>query len=256
MKRETIYFISDAHLGAPQPDAPQWEKQVIEFMRSIAGRAASLYILGDLFDFWIEYRNRVRPDYVPVVNELKELVADGVPIHYFAGNHDFALGPLITDTLGITVYPGHDEAMLQGKRVHLFHGDGLIRADAGYRLLKKILRNRLNQKLYKILPPQLGIGLASFFSGTSRKLGQGFWTEAVIAEYRAHAREYLDKGNDIVFFAHSHKAELSRWGDKYYCNTGAWMRSCNFATMTEGNVRLWRYRGDGAPEEIPATDRK
>ena len=252
MPGDTIYLFSDAHLGAPFPDAGRWETQCIDFLRSLHGRASALYILGDLFDFWIEYRHCIRADYFRIVHELRNLVDSGIPVHYFAGNHDFAFGPFITQTLGITVYPGHFETELQGRRVHLYHGDGLLRLDVGYRLLRRILRNRVNQTLYKLLPPPLGIGLASFCSATSRRSREHTMTESMLAEYRSHAKEYLDKGNDIVFFAHTHKAELSRWTGKTYCNTGAWMRDYTYATMTEGNVRLWRY-GEGGAEELPAS---
>ena len=131
MNRDTIYFFSDAHLGAPVPEAPQWEKQCIGFLRTLPDRAEALYILGDLFDFWIEYRNAIRPDYFRVIHEIRNLVDLGIPVHYFAGNHDFAFGPFITGKLGITVHPGHEETVLQGKRVHLFHGDGLLRRTQG-----------------------------------------------------------------------------------------------------------------------------
>jgi len=256
MNRDTIYFFSDAHLGASVPDAPLWEKQCIEFLRTLPDRAAALYILGDLFDFWIEYRFAIRPDYFKVIHEIKKLVDLGIPVHYFAGNHDFAFGPFITDTLGITVHPGHEETVLQGRRVHLFHGDGLLRRDVGYRVLRSILRNRVIQALYRLLPPAAGIPLAQFFSATSRHYSDRLMSEKNIAEYRKHAKSFLDKGNDIVFLAHSHRPELSRWGTQFYCNTGAWMRTCNFATMTGGRVQLWRYREGGAAEELPAVDRK
>jgi UDP-2,3-diacylglucosamine hydrolase len=255
MIRDTVYFISDAHLGAPMPDAPLWEKQCVAFFRSIGGRAEAVYILGDLFDFWIEYRSAIRPDYFRVVYELKRLVDLGIPVHYFAGNHDFALGPFITDTLGITVHPDHEETTLQGRRVHLYHGDGLLRRDAGYKVLRSVLRNLMLQRLYRLLPPAAGIPLASFISGTSRSFSESRMDDEAVAEYRGHAKRYLDNGNDIVFLAHSHRAELSRWGDKVYCNTGAWMRGYTFATMEGGYVRLWRFREDGPAEEVPALDR-
>jgi UDP-2,3-diacylglucosamine hydrolase len=251
MTRKTIYFISDAHLGAPFKDAAQWERRLTEFFHSIADRAAALYILGDLFDFWIEYRHAIRTDYFLIVHELRKLIERGVEIHYFAGNHDFAFGPFITQTLGMTVHPGHERMVLQGRRVHLYHGDGLLGNDTGYRILKAMLRNRVYQAMYKLLPPAVGIGLAARVSGSSRKCGEKLMNEKIIAEYRSHARAYLEKGNDIVIFGHSHHAELSCWGDdKVYCNTGAWMRQYNFATMNEGKLRLWRYRGTAEPEEV------
>jgi hypothetical protein len=133
----------------------------------------------------------------------------------------------------------------------------LLRIDAGYRVLKRLLRNKVNQSIYKmLLPLGVGIRLGSFFSGSSRRVGEGFMSEKIFAEYRAHARTYLDRGSDIVFLAHSHQAELSCWGEKVYCNTGAWMRTYNFATMTGGIVKLWRYREDGTEEELPSVERK
>jgi UDP-2,3-diacylglucosamine hydrolase len=254
MNGDAIYIISDAHLGAPFTDAPEWERHCISFFRGIADRASVLYLLGDLFDFWIEYRHAIRPDYFRIVHELKNLVDRGIQVHYFAGNHDFALGPFLTDTVGIKVYPGHEETVLQGKRVHLYHGDGLIRRDVGYRVLKRLLRNPLNQALFKLLPPWIGVPLGSVCSGMSRSI-KGDCSPELRAEYRAAAKSYLDKGNDIVFFAHSHHAEISRWGNKIYCNTGAWMRSYNFATLDGGVVRLWRYRSGLEPEEVAVIDR-
>lgn len=258
MNRNTVYFISDAHLGAPFKDAAEWERQLIGFLRSIADHAGALYILGDLFDFWIEYRHAIRADYFPVVHELRKLVEQGVEIHYFAGNHDFAFGPFITFTLGMIVHPGHEQMALQGRHIHFYHGDGLLRNDVGYRILKSLLRNRAYQAMYKLLPSSVGIGLAALVSGSSRKHREGSRdNEKIIAEYREHARMYLGKGNDIVFLGHSHHAELSSWGDdKIYCNTGAWMRHYNFATMTDGKVRLWRYRGALGPEEVSPIERK
>lgn len=253
MNRNTVYFISDAHLGAPFKDDAEWERQLIRFLRSIADRAGALYILGDLFDFWIEYRHAIRADYFPVVHELRKLIEQGVEIHYFAGNHDFAFGPFITSTLGMIVHPGHEQMVLQGRNVHFYHGDGLLRNDVGYRILKSLLRNPLYQSMYKLLPPSVGIGLAALVSGSSRKHREGLKdNKKIIAEYREQARTFLEKGSDLVFLGHSHHAELSIWPDaKIYCNTGAWMRDYNFATMTDGNVRLWRYRGTLDPEEVP-----
>jgi UDP-2,3-diacylglucosamine hydrolase len=256
MGNDTIYFISDAHIGAPFLKASEWEQRCIEFFQFIRNRACELYILGDLFDFWIEYHYAIRPDYFRTIHELKNLVENGINVHYFAGNHDFALGPFLTDTVGIKVYPSHKEVYLQGKHVYLYHGDGLIAKDRRYRILKGLLRNPVLQKLYKLLPPAMGIPLGSFCSGTSRTLNEHRMIEAMLSEYRDCAKSLLDQDKDIVFFAHTHEAELSRWGQKMYCNTGAWMRTFNFATLKDGMVRLWIYRNGYDLEELPAIDRK
>jgi UDP-2,3-diacylglucosamine hydrolase len=251
----TIYIVSDAHIGAPFPDAAVWEREFIEFVEKLPDGTEALYILGDLFDFWIEYGRAIRSDYFNVLCALKNLTGRGIAIHYFAGNHDFAFGPFITETLGMVVHAGEASFELQGKRVHLFHGDGLIRRDFLYRLMKKLLRNPFNQALYKLLPTELGISLASFCSASSRRAGERFMNEKIVDEYREHALAILEKGSDIVFFGHSHHAELSGWGSRIYCNTGAWMRHYNYATLSEGKVRLWCYRGHDAPQEIQIVDR-
>jgi UDP-2,3-diacylglucosamine hydrolase len=256
MNDDTLYFVSDAHLGAPFADAPEWERTCTEFLRSLPDRATSLYILGDLFDFWIEYPHAIRPEYFQTVHELRNLIDRGVEVHYLAGNHDFALGPFLTQTIGIKVYTDNLRTVLQGRQVLMHHGDGLIRKDVRYRILKRLLRNQFNQKLYKLLPMSIGVPLGSFCSGTSRKMNEHRMTEAILSEYRDAAKTYLDQGNDIVFFAHTHEAELSRWGEKAYCNTGAWMRTFNFATMERGMVRLWVWRNDQEPSELPAIERK
>ena len=186
-----IYFISDAHIGAPFPDASRWEESLIAFLRSLPDNISVLLILGDLFDFWIEYGLAIRADYFNLLHELKKLGERGIPIHYFAGNHDFAFGPFITKTLGMSVYGGDVQTVLQGRHVHLFHGDGLIKRDIGYRALKTLLRNPVNQAFYKLLPPAIGIKLASFFSAGSRRAGERFMSEKIVDEYRHHAEVCL-----------------------------------------------------------------
>jgi len=249
-----IYIVSDAHIGAPFPDAPLWERELIAFIDGISDGAAALYILGDLFDFWIEYGSTIRADYFKVLHALRKLIERGIAVHYFTGNHDFAFGPFITETLGMIMHPDHVTADVQGRHIHLYHGDGLIRRDIAYRMLKRLLRNPLSQALYKLLPAQIGISLATFCSASSRKASERSMNENIVDEYRRHALSYLRSGSDIVFFGHSHHAELSKWGEKIYCNTGAWMRSYNYATLEGGEVRLWRYR-PGDPQEIQAMDR-
>jgi UDP-2,3-diacylglucosamine hydrolase len=248
-----IYIVSDAHIGAPFQDALLWEREFIAFIDAIPDNVAALYILGDLFDFWIEYGSIIRADYFNVLHALRKLIERGIAVHYFAGNHDFAFGPFITETLGMIMHPGHVVAEIQARRIHLYHGDGLIRRDIAYRTMKRVLRNSLAQALYKLLPVKVGISLAAFCSISSRKARECYMSEKIVDEYRQHALSYLKNGSDIVFFGHSHHAELLRWGEKIYCNTGAWMRHYNYATLTGGEVRLWRYRS-GDSQEIQAMD--
>jgi len=251
-RQKPLYFISDAHLGLSIKGCDQREAHLIEFLRCIAATGQGLFILGDLFDFWIEYRRAIRPDYFSVLCELARLVEKGIPIHYLAGNHDFALGPFLEKTVGIQTHDAHYTATLQGKKVYLYHGDGLIRRDVGYRILKKILRNPFNQKLYKFLHPDIGVPLGSLCSGSSRKVTSHFITEDVLQEYRDHARRYLNAGNDIVMFGHTHRPEIRHWDGKTFCNTGEWIKQYTYAKLENGVLSLWRYIPGQNPQEITA----
>jgi UDP-2,3-diacylglucosamine hydrolase len=250
MIETSAYFISDVHLGIARAGQEQREAELIDFLRSIGESADFLFILGDFFDFWIEYNYAIRPDYFPILHELKRLAESGTQIHYLAGNHDFALGTFLQKHIGITIHPGHVSTTIGGRKLHLFHGDGTLRSDHGYRLLRSVLRNPVNQKLFKLLHPDIAVPLANFFSSSSRLLMAERMTEAHRAEYRQAAQQFLRQGDDVVFFGHTHNAELCQWGNTTYCNTGNWLKNRNFATLNQGQVRLWNYRTDGPPQEI------
>jgi UDP-2,3-diacylglucosamine hydrolase len=243
------YFVSDAHLGISMPGHDNRQKDILSFFDTVCKDAEALYIVGDLFDFWIEYRHAIRPDYFVVVSHLRRLVESGVQVHYLAGNHDFALGPFLRDTVGVTIHQEHLETVIQGRKVHLYHGDGLVKADVGYRVLKKILRNPFNQRIYKLIHPDIGVPLASFFSGNSRKILSKWLTEEKLEEYRQNAKRFL-ASSDIVIFGHTHKPEIKKFGEKTYVNTGEWIRKYTYAKMENGEISLWQWFADKPAEEI------
>lgn len=243
MTQNIAYFISDAHLGSTAPDAEEREARVIAFLESIAHKARHLFIVGDFFDFWIEYTHAIRPDYFHVLYELKRLNKQGVEIHYLAGNHDFALGSFLTETIGISVHPtGCQSIRLQGKNIYISHGDGLMPSDHGYRILKKILRNPLCQKIYKMLHPNWGIPLAEVFSRTSRDQISFRSRESERNAYRQVAKNMLESGPDIVIFGHTHYPEMCSWNGKIYCNTGDWIQHFTYAVMENGEICLKEFR--------------
>lgn len=252
MSNQTVFFISDAHFGIPVQGGEYREEHFADLLENAPKNLSDLYIIGDLFDFWVEYRYTIRSDYFSVLFSLKKLVQRGVKVHYLAGNHDFALGSFLKEIIGIDIYHNSLEIEIQGKRVYLFHGDGLIKKDMGYRILKKVLRNPFNQRLYKLLHPDWGVTIGSFFSGSSRKYLRKFLSESIIREYRNHALKQLEAGNDIVIYGHTHRAELCHFDSGIYLNTGSWLINYNYASMTDGEVSLWRYRPDMLPESISA----
>jgi UDP-2,3-diacylglucosamine hydrolase len=251
MTQETAYFISDAHLGINTRDAETKEARLIAFFEEITHRAEHLFIMGDLFDFWIEYSYAIRPDYFHILYEFRRLIKQGVTIHYIAGNHDFALGEFLSEKIGMVVHPsGWLRLNLQGKSLYLSHGDGLMPSDHGYRVLKKILRNPLCQWSYKKIHPDWGVPLAEWFSSTSREQAGDRPLESELTAYRKIAKGMLMQGYDIVVFGHTHYPELRSWNGRIYCNTGDWIRHFTYAEMRNGAICLKKFGSDDPPIPI------
>lgn len=247
---EVFYFISDAHLGPDLPYPDHRENWLIEFLNRIQADAAQLFIVGDLFDFWIEYGRIIRSDYFKILSVLAGLIGKGVKVHYIAGNHDFALGPFLTDQIGIQVHENSLSIAHNGTRLYVTHGDGLIKADKGYRLLKKCLRHPTLKAIYRLLHPSLGIGLATFFSKMSRRQERAQGPKFGHQQYRTVAWEIAAQGHDLIVMGHTHHPEIIRHQNKVYCNTGDWINSFTYATFADDTLRLWRYRHGEAPVEI------
>ena len=250
MTTTSAYFISDAHLGDNLPYPAQRQQYLINFLDQIAADASHLFILGDLFDFWIEYRHGVRPDFFPILHALKNLVAAGVKIDYISGNHDFALGSFLGDKIGIDIHSDHLTCTLQERRLYLVHGDGLIKADTGYHLLKWLLRNRYLQSLFKLLPPDMGIPLATSVSMASRRRNHKKKRTFTYRDYRPVAWNIARQGFDMVLMGHTHQPELLQHGNWFYCNLGDWIGHYSYARLNGGNLDLFRFRPDGSPEPM------
>src|SRR3954470_21300966 len=164
-----IYFLSDFHLGAPNPAASlDREKRIVKFLDEIKDSAATIFVVGDLFDFWYEYKRVVPRGYVRILGKLAELTDAGIPIHFFVGNHDMWMKDYFQKELNIPVYFEPVSFEFNSKKFLVGHGDGLGPGDHGYKFIKKIFRNRFCQWLFGLLPPQAGIGLANYFSRKSR----------------------------------------------------------------------------------------
>ena len=152
--KKNIYFLSDFHLGAPNAEASLIrEKKIISFLDKIKDEAAEIFILGDMFDFWFEYKNVVPKGYTRLLGKLAEITDAGTPIHFFVGNHDMWMKDYFQKELNIKVYFNPEEFILLGKKFLIGHGDGLGPGDNGYKFLKKIFRNKISQFLFGILPP-------------------------------------------------------------------------------------------------------
>jgi UDP-2,3-diacylglucosamine hydrolase len=237
------YFISDVHLGLRSREEERAkEDRLLDFLRSVAGDAERLVIVGDLFDFWFEYRTVIPKGFHRTLAALHNLTGGGVPIDFLVGNHDCWLGDFFEAELGMTVHFKPFETLVQGKRVYVHHGDGLAENDLGYRMIKPVLRNRFNIWLYRWLHPDIGVRLARGSSRTSRQ----YTTNKHYGEGEGmarHAATLIDGGADIVVMGHRHVPELRPIGKGVYVNLGDWVTHNTFGVMRGGTITLETWNG-------------
>ncbi|MGL4364261.1 MAG: UDP-2,3-diacylglucosamine diphosphatase, partial [Bacteroidales bacterium] len=209
--RTHIYFISDLHLGLPVGDAAKREQKVIRWLESVRCTAKSIYLLGDIFDFWWEYKYVVPRGYVRFLGKLAELTDSGIQIHYLTGNHDIWVRDYLSTECGVQVYHKPQQVELENKRFFLAHGDGLGNPSIKYRIMKWIFTNRFLQILYGSLHPWLAIGFGQAWSKRSR-LSKG-----VAISFKGEENEHLfqfaktelaNQPIDFFVFGHRHTPML------------------------------------------------
>lgn len=246
--KKNIYFLSDFHLGAPNAAASLIrEKKIISFLDDIKNKAEEIFILGDMFDFWFEYKNVVPKGYTRLLGKLAQLTDAGIPIQFFVGNHDMWMKDYFQKELNIKVYFNPEEFNLGGKKFLIGHGDGLGPGDKGYKFLKIIFRNKISQFLFGILPPVVGIGLANYFSRKSRAQ-TGVSDEVYLGDDKewliAYCREVLaTKHYDYFVFGHRHlPIEFALNNQSTYINLGDWIKHFTYAEFNGQSLTLHTYQ--------------
>ena len=166
---ETALFISDLHLGLESPQKEKLkERKLVEFLHFANGKTGKLFIVGDLFDYWFEYRRVIQKGFFRTLTALQDLTEAGVEVNYLIGNHDFLHRDFFNKEIGVNLYQSELTATINGKKFFIAHGDGLVENDFGYKVLKKILRNEITQRMYSMLNRVFEIGLSSSQSKNSR----------------------------------------------------------------------------------------
>jgi len=234
------YFISDVHLGEqPEPLERVRVKQFLEFLRKIEKSASSVFIVGDLFDFWFEYKYVIPKKHFTVIHQLARMREKNIRIIYLAGNHDFWLGEFFDRELGIQTFNDEWTGEIDGKRFFLYHGDGVAKKDIGYRFFKKILRNPVSIAIYKWLHPDWGIPFARFVSGSSRQ-----YTDRINlddhSDYIDFAKHQFENGHDYVIMGHRHNPYEYEENGKKYINLGDWLYNFSYAVF-DGETLEIRY---------------
>lgn len=241
-----IYFASDFHLGIPNHQSSlEREKKIVRWLDFVGKDATHIYLLGDIFDFWFEYKYVVPKGYVRLLGKLAELTDAGVKITAFKGNHDMWMFGYFEHELNIPVLSEELEFESGGKKFYLHHGDGLGPGDYGYKLLKKIFRNPLCIGLFSILPPIIGIGIAKFFSSRSRLANQS--RDEVFQESSEWLLQYCkslmqQKHYDYMIFGHRHlPLDLKVESNSRYVNLGEWMHHFTYAVFDGTDLTLQSF---------------
>lgn len=242
-----IYFASDFHLGVDALESSKdRERRLVKWLREAAKDAHEIYLVGDLFDFWFEYKHAVPKGFTRVLGTLAELSDQGISIHLFTGNHDMWIFDYLPEEVGATVLREPIVRTWSGKRFFIGHGDGLGPGDHGYKFIKGVFASSLCQWLFARIHPNLGIAIANFWSRKSRKhsaekdrkfLGED---QEWLAQF---AREKLQSEHfDYFIFGHRHlPLDMSVGENARYINLGDWLGYYTYATFDGKSLELLTY---------------
>ena len=246
--RSMIYFASDFHLGIPDHDSSLLrEKRLVDWLEKCRADAREIFLMGDIFDFWFEYRSVVPKGFVRLLGKLAEITDQGIPVHLFTGNHDVWAFDYLAKELGIIIHRTPEIKEIGGKRFYLAHGDGLGPGDKGYKFLKKIFKNRVNQWLFRWLHPDIGASLALYFSRKSRTANMVREGRKEIPDGIEHemlfkyASELLHNGLNVDYFVFGHRhlpADVPLDGTSRLIILGDWLVNFSYAEFDGESVIL------------------
>lgn len=241
-----VYFASDFHLGVSGKDTSrQRELKIVNWLNSIQDTAASLFIVGDIFDFWFEYKYTIPKGFIRLQGKLAEFSDKGIPVYFFTGNHDMWMFDYFPKELGIPVYREPQEVSINNFKFLVGHGDGLGPGDHFYKFLKKIFANRACQIAFALLPSYIGMGIANLWSKKSRLnniskdekfLGEKEWL------YQYCLETQKKQPHDFYIFGHRHlPLDMNVGGNSRYINLGEWVNFYTYAEFDGKNLFLKTY---------------
>lgn len=241
------FFCSDFHFGiSAKETSKQREFLFIQWLEQFAGEMSDLYVLGDLFDFWFEYRNVVPKGGIRVLAALARIQDQGIPVHLFTGNHDQWMFGYIQEELGIPLYHDPINISKYGKNLVVGHGDGLGPGDHGYKFIKKIFRSTISRQLFGLIPPGIGIPMAKYWSGASRM--KGVKENKFLGPDQEWLIQYCEAQNkvdpaDFYIFGHRHlPIDWKLSNGARYINLGDWLQFHSFGTLDQEGFNFQFYR--------------
>jgi len=240
---DTAYFLSDTHFKYHSISENETKKRryFLDFLLSIEG-ASRLYLLGDIFDFWFEYRNVVPRHYHDILDGLYALHKGGTQIFMTGGNHDFWLGPYLSETLGFTILPSITTHTLQGRTITFTHGDTLLPGDHAYKTLKKIIRSRPVVALAHLVHPDILYGFAHGFSKASKGITKKKTEKSKNTLVNLAESSFFRWGNDVFVMGHVHFPCVECFGDRVFVILGDWEDHFSYLRLEESKLYLEYYR--------------
>ena len=246
-----VYFVTDFHLGIPTlEDSHERELKLLKFLDSIKADCEELFLMGDLFDFWFEYKTVIPRGFVRIQGKLAEFTDAGIPVHLFIGNHDLWCFGYLHDELGIQLHREAEVFTLKGKKFFMVHGDGQGPGDKGYKFLKKVFSNKVNQWLFRHIHPDIGVRLALRWSHKHRlkklknEVERGYYDNVPQTRLYQYAQEQaaLDPTIDFFVFGHQHKPMQYPSGDHALTTVvGNWIYDFTYAVFDGETMELKRY---------------
>ena len=242
-----IYFASDQHFGAPTKSlSKERESHFIKWLDQVQKDAAVLFLLGDLFDFWFEYKTVVPKGFVRILGKLASIVDHGIPVHYFVGNHDLWMKDYFETELNIFVYHKPKEFIFNSKSFFIAHGDGLGPNDKGYKRMKKLFINPIAKRIFQALHPDLGMRLGHYFS-LKNKLISGDKDSFFLGEEKEWLAQYAkrklqEKHHDYFIFGHRHiPMQINLNMNSKYINLGDWISHFTYATFDGSSIEIKKW---------------
>ena len=246
LSNKKIYFASDFHLGSPDYESSlKREKLLVRWLGEVQHDAAAIVLVGDIFDFWFEYKKVVPRGFVRLLGKIAHLTDEGIPVIFFTGNHDLWLSDYIQNELNVKVYEKPQKFIISDKRILVGHGDGLGTGDWSYKLLKKMFTSSFNKWAFARLHPNFAFRIAEFWSHISRMKSNGA-VEPFVPEtdhLYNFCNEHEKKNHfDYYIFGHRHiPLEIQLNNNSTYINLGEWIINPHYASFDGSKVSLHRY---------------
>lgn len=249
MTEKRIYFASDFHLGAPnEKESKKRERLLVKWLDEVKEDAEEIYLVGDIFDFWFEYKHVIPKGFVRLQGKIAELTDSGIPIHVFTGNHDMWIFDYLPKELGITLHRNPITRTFNGKEFLIGHGDGLGPGDIQYKILKVVFASKICQWAFARIHPNLGLSIANMWSKNSRKTNidydekfHGEENEQLII----YCKEYLKTNPSINYFIFGHRhlpLEIKVGENSTYINLGEWIKHNTFGVFDGNRITLETYK--------------